>query len=43
MEHDALTIFQQSDTVFQLLIDTDSIGYDLESDDEIIAWGKFNS
>ena len=43
MEHDALRIFQQSDTVFQLLIDTDSIGYDLESDDEIIAWGKFNS
>jgi hypothetical protein len=43
MEHDALTIFQQSDTVFQLLIDTDSIGYDLEADDEIIAWGKFNS
>ena len=43
MEHDALRIFQESDTVFKLFVDTHSIGYDLESDDEIIAWGKFNS
>jgi hypothetical protein len=42
MEHDALTI-EQSGSVFLLQVDTDGIGYDLESDDEIIAIGKFNS
>jgi len=42
MEHDALTI-QQAASTFYLKVDTDSIGYVLESDDEIIAWGKFNA
>lgn len=42
MEHDALVI-QQSGSSFHLIVNTDSIGYNLESDDEIIAWGKFNS
>jgi len=42
MEHDALTI-QQNGATFYLQVDTDGIGYDLESDDEILAWGKFNS
>ena len=42
MEHDALEV-QQNSTAFLLKVDTDSIGYDLESDDEIIAQGKFNS
>jgi len=42
MEHDALTI-QQAASTFYLKVDTDSIGYVLESDDEILAWGKFNS
>ena len=42
MEHDALTI-EQSGSVFLLQVDTDGIGYELESDDEIIAIGKFNS
>ena len=42
MEHDAVTI-QQSSTTFLLKVDNSSIGYDLESDDEIIAIGKFNS
>ena len=42
MEHDALTI-QQAGSNFLLIVDTDSIGYDLEADDEIIASGKFNS
>ena len=42
MEHDALTI-QQAGSSFLLKVDNDSIGYDLESDDEIMAWGKFNS
>ena len=42
MEHDALTI-QQAGASFYLQVDTDSIGYELEGDDEILAWGKFNS
>ena len=42
MEHDALTI-KQTGSNFLLLVDTDSIGYSLEADDEIIAQGKFNS
>ena len=42
MEHDALTI-QQANGAFYLKVNTDSIGYVLESDDEIIAWGKFNA
>ena len=42
MEHDALTI-QQSGSSFLLQVDTDGIGYELESDDEIISVGKFNS
>jgi len=42
MEHDALTI-QQTGSSLLLKVDTESIGYDLEADDEIIASGKFNS
>lgn len=42
MEHDAIAI-QQSSTTFLLKVDNSSIGYDLESDDEIIAIGKFDS
>ena len=42
MEHDALEI-QQANGAFYLKVDTDSIGYVLESDDEILAWGKFDS
>ena len=42
MEHDALQI-QQESTTFRLIVDNDSIGYDLEGDDEILAIGKFNS
>lgn len=42
MEHDALTI-EQSGSSFLLQVDTDSIGYSLESDDEIISIGKFNA
>ena len=41
MEHDALTI-KQTGSTFLLLVDNSSIGYDLETDDEIIAQGKFN-
>ena len=42
MEHDAIQIQQESST-FRLIVDNDSIGYDLESDDEILSIGKFNS
>jgi len=42
MEHDALQI-QQESTTFRVIVDNDSIGYDLEGDDEILAIGKFNS
>jgi len=42
MEHDALSIRQAGSTL-QLHVDTGSIGYVLESDDEIFAYGKFNS
>ena len=42
MEHDAITI-KQSGSLFQVLVDTDSIGYVLEASDEILAWGKFDS
>jgi len=42
MEHDAITI-KQAGANLLLLVDNDSIGYDLETDDEILAVGKFNS
>ena len=41
-EYDALTI-QQSGTSFLLKVNNDSIGYDLQTSDEIVAFGKFNS
>ena len=40
MEHDALTI-EQSGSVLLLKVDNDSIGFDMEERDEIVAWGKF--
>ena len=43
MEHDALKIFQKNGSTFELHVDTSSIGYSLEADDEIIAQGKFDS
>ena len=42
MEHDSLTI-QQAGSNFLLIVNTSGIGYTLESDDEILAIGKFNS
>ena len=42
MEHDALSI-EQSGSTFYLKIDPSGIGYNLASDDEIKAWGKFNA
>ena len=42
MEHDAIQI-QQESTTFRLIVDNESIGYDMEADDEVLAIGKFNS
>ena len=42
MEHDALTIEQNRGT-FHLIADSDSLGYNLSSDDVIKAWGRFES
>ena len=42
MEHNAVEV-EQSGSIFLLKIDTSNIGYNLESDDEIIAQGKFDS
>ena len=42
MEHNALQI-QQSGSTFMLISDPSSIGYNLDSLDEIKAWGRFNA
>ena len=42
MEHNALAI-QQKGSSLELHVATGSIGYILESDDEILGIGKFNS
>jgi len=42
MEHNALEV-EQNGTSFLLKVDVTNMGYNLESDDEIIAHGKFNS
>ena len=42
MEHDGVSV-RQAGTSFLLHIDGDSIGYDLTTEDEVVAWGKFNS
>lgn len=42
MEYDALTI-EQSGSKFLTHINSTSLGYNLTSDDEVVAWGKFNS
>jgi hypothetical protein len=41
-EHDALSI-EQSGSTFLLKVDNNFIGYNLESGDEIVGFGKFNS
>ena len=41
MEHDALQI-QQSGSTFMVIVNATSLGYNLDTDDEIKAWGKFN-
>jgi hypothetical protein len=43
IENDALTIEQKSATNLELRINTDELGYILDSSDEVIGFGKFNS
>lgn len=43
MENDALTIEQKGSTNLELRINTDALGYILDSSDEVIGFGKFNS
>jgi len=42
MEHDGISV-QQNGSSLAVHIDGDSIGYDLTTEDEVVAWGKFNS
>ena len=43
IENDALTINQKTSTNLELRLDTSGLGYELESDDEVVGFGKFNS
>ena len=43
MEHDAIELKQANSNTIHLLVDTGSIGYELENDDEIFGFGKFDS
>ena len=43
IENDALEIVQKTSTNLELRLDTSELGYSLESDDEVIGFGKFNS
>ena len=42
LEQDALNILQNGST-FELHMNEDSLGYNITGDDEVVAWGKFNS
>ena len=42
IEYDALKVMQKGST-FELHIDDSNLGYELNSSDEVVAWGKFNS
>ena len=43
IENDALEIVQKTSTNLELRLNTSELGYSLESDDEVIGFGKFNS
>ena len=43
VENDAVTIQQKGSTNLELRLNTDSLGYILSNDDEVIGFGKFNS
>ena len=38
-----LSYIQQNDSSFLLKVDNNTIGFNLEVDDEFVAFGKFNS
>jgi len=42
MEHDSLNV-EQSSSLFLLKVNNNTIGYNLEGADELVAWGKFES
>lgn len=42
MEHDAITIQQSGDNLL-VIVNSDSIGYNLEQTDSIRAWGRFDA
>ena len=43
IENDALDIVQKTSTNLELRLNTSGLGYELESNDEVIGFGKFNS
>ena len=43
IENDALTINQKTSTNLELRLNTSGLGYSLESNDEVVGFGKFNS
>ena len=43
IENDALEIVQKTSTNLELRLNTSELGYSLESDDEVIGFGKYNS
>ena len=43
IEGDALTIQQKTSTNLELRLNTSGLGYSLESNDEVVGFGKFNS
>tara|TARA_R100001082_G_scaffold106413_1_gene79275 strand:- start:485 stop:1348 length:864 start_codon:yes stop_codon:yes gene_type:complete len=43
IEGDALTINQKTSTNLELRLDTSGLGYSLETGDEVVGFGKFNS
>ena len=43
IEGDALTISQKTSTNLELRLNTSGLGYSLESNDEVVGFGKFNS
>ena len=41
IEYDAIDV-QQSGSTFLMKVNPSSLGYGLDSNDEIVAWGKWN-
>ena len=43
IEGDALTIQQKTSTNLELRLNVSGLGYELETEDEVVGFGKFNS